>query len=422
MKEKSKLSLEPYKGTRDFYPEDQFVQEYMFSVMRRVVERYGYEPYHASVLEDAALYRAKSGDEIVSEQTYTFKDRGEREVTLRPEMTPTLARMVAKRRQELAFPLRWYSIPNMFRYERPQRGRLREHWQLNADIFGVEGIEAETELIAMARDLMREFGAKDSGFEIRVNASSGKLAKVLQSELDIDAAAAKALVRLVDKKEKISASEFRKAAEEILGAEAAKLLKLLSSAEPFGEDLEALLQALKKRGVENARFYPSLVRGFEYYTGIIFEVFDTNKENPRALFGGGRYDELLDIFGVAPVPAAGFGMGDVTMRDYLETHKLLPAYSPKTMIYLCRIGEEAAEYAEEVAGYLREQGIPVALDYTGRKVGLQVKSASKQSVPFVIVIGEEEMHSHILSFKEMGSGKESKLTKEKIAEHVKKSK
>src|SRR5208282_1670482 len=153
------LSTQPYKGARDFYPEDKRLQNYIFEVMRRVAQKYGYEEYDASVLEPIELYLAKTGEEIVREQTYVFKDRGGRTVTLRPEMTPSVSRMVAAKRQELAYPLRWFSIPNLWRYERPQKGRLREHWQLNVDIFGVEGLDAEIEIISVANAVLSEFGA-----------------------------------------------------------------------------------------------------------------------------------------------------------------------------------------------------------------------------------------------------------------------
>ena len=155
MSKREKLSTENYKGVRDFYPEDQFIQRYLYEHMERVCELFGYEEYSASLLEPAELYRSKTSEEIVNEQTYTFMDRGGREVTLRPEMTPTLARMVAARQRDIPLPARWYSIPNVFRYERPQKGRLREHWQLNADIVGVEGVEADAEIIAVAHGIMR---------------------------------------------------------------------------------------------------------------------------------------------------------------------------------------------------------------------------------------------------------------------------
>src|SRR3989344_6627812 len=182
---KAKLSSDPYKGVRDFYPEEMRLQNHILDVMRKVAESFGYEEYGASVLEPADLYRAKSGEEIVKEQTYTFKDRGEREVTLRPEMTPTIARMVAAKRRELLFPLRWFSIPNLFRYEQPQRGRIREFWQLNVDIFGVESLQAEVECISMAYDITLAYGLSPSNFEIRIN-SRKILNYITQNILGLD--------------------------------------------------------------------------------------------------------------------------------------------------------------------------------------------------------------------------------------------
>jgi len=251
----SKLDTSPYKGVRDFYPEDMKIQNFIFGVWRKVVEKFGYEEYGASILELTEIYKEKSGDEIINEQTFTFLDRGERSVTLRPEMTPTLARMVAAKRRVLKFPLRWYSIPNLFRYEQPQRGRKREHWQLNCDLLGIPGLQGDREMISLVYAIMKEFGAKDDSFEIRVN--------------------------------NCNPSDFKDITPNVILDE-------------------------------------SLARGQTYYTGIVFEVFDTNKNNPRALLGGGRYDNLLEMFDVEPTPAIGFGMGDITMRDFLETHKLGP--------------------------------------------------------------------------------------------------
>ena len=251
----SKLDTGPYKGVRDFYPEDMVIQNYIFKMWRDVVEKAGYQEYSASILEPTEIYTEKSGREIVDEQTFTFTDRGDRSVTLRPEMTPSLARMIAARRRNLKFPLRWYSIPNLFRYERPQRGRKREHWQLNCDLLGIAGMEADIEIISLAYKIMKEFGAKDEDFEIRIN--------------------------------------------------------------------NANIDDLKEIG-PNIVYDATLARGQTYYTGIVFEIFDTNKENGRSLAGGGRYDNLLEIFEVEPIPAVGFGMGDITINDFLETHKLGP--------------------------------------------------------------------------------------------------
>lgn len=298
------LSTEPYKGVRDFYPEDMAVQNYIFSVWRKVAEQFNFLEYSASILELAELYRGKGNDEIVNEQMYTFTDKGDREVALRPEMTPTLARMIAGKRKSLKFPLRWYSIPNCFRYERPQRGRKREHWQLNCDLMGIAGTEAEVEIISLAHKIMKEFGAKDEDFEIRINSR-----KLLQKAYGVE------MFGLLDKKEKMEEAEFL--------SEWNKL-----SATPFKEaslddapELKEIMSALEKRGIV-AKFSSTLTRGFDYYTGMVFEVFDTNPENKRSLFGGGRYDNLLEMFGVEPVPTVGFGMGDVTIHDFLVTHNL----------------------------------------------------------------------------------------------------
>ncbi|TSC67628.1 MAG: histidyl-tRNA synthetase [Parcubacteria group bacterium Gr01-1014_72] len=306
MTEKQKgLSTEPYKGVRDFYPEDMAEQNYIFSVWRKVAEEHGYQEYSASILEPAELYRSKGSDEIVSEQMYVFKDKGDREVALRPEMTPTLARMIAGRRKSLKFPLRWYSIPNVFRYERPQRGRRREHWQLNCDLMGIVGIEAEVEIILLAHEVMKAFGAKDEDFEIRVNS------RVLLKEIF----GKKELIQLLDRKDKMETVEFEKKWEELSGEKPNLDVQQTN-------EIKTLIKTLAEGGISNTVFSPTLTRGFDYYTGIVFEVFDTNPENRRSLFGGGRYDNLLEMFGAEAVPTVGFGMGDVTMRDFLETHKL----------------------------------------------------------------------------------------------------
>lgn len=299
-----KISTEPYKGVRDFYPEDMAVQNYIFDTWKKVAKESGFVEYSASLLEPAELYKSKTSSEIVNEQTFSFTDRGDREVVLRPEMTPSLARMVAGRRRSLKFPLRWFSIPNVFRYEKPQRGRKREHWQLNCDIMGISNIEAEVEIISLAYKIMRAFGAKDEDFQICVNDR-----KLLNEKFGNED-----LIKLLDRKNKMEESEFNEKWKEISGSN-------YEDVKP-NDFINELLKKLDEAGVKNAVFTPTITRGFDYYTGMVFEVFDTSPENNRSLFGGGRYDNLLELFGVEPVPTVGFGMGDVTMRDFLETHGL----------------------------------------------------------------------------------------------------
>jgi histidyl-tRNA synthetase len=422
---KAKISTESYKGVRDFYPEDLFVQNYIFKTWREVVESFGYAEYSASILESAELYRAKSGEEIVNDQTYTFTDRGDREVTLRPEMTPTVARMVAAKQQELAFPLRWYSIPNLFRYEKPQRGRLREHWQLNVDLFGADSDDADAEIIAVAYNIMKAFGAKDSDFTIRVN--NRKLMNILYRKFSLDEEQSYKVSKVIDKKDKIDRAAFESSLAEIMGESAKAFAAVLGSNEKLidelGEtaetkELVALIEKLEKAGVANVAFDPYLMRGFDYYTGIVFEVFDNSPENNRSVFGGGRYDDLLDIFGARKVPAVGFGAGDVTARDFLETHGLLPQYKSTTGLYICTLSSEFVPEAVKLAETLRGQGMNVAVNITTKKLGDQIKIADRQKIPFTLVLGEDEVKSGLYPLKNLLSGKEKKVRLEEIKDSV----
>lgn len=429
-----KIGTESYKGVRDFYPRDMFVQNYIFGIMRKTVESFGYSEYGASILEPADLYRAKTGDEIVNEQTYTFKDRGGREVTLRPEMTPTAARMVAAKRREFSFPLRWYSIQNLFRYEQPQKGRLREHWQLNADIFGLKGIEAEVEIISIAQAIMKTFGLKDNNYEIRIN-DRKIMNYILEDFLSLSLSESHNVSKIIDKKDKMSREDFAEKIISVIGDKSDELLKLLHSKnlEEFisllpekarkhqgALEIKELQERLADIGIKNAIFSPTLMRGFDYYTGIVFEIFDTNPENRRAIFGGGRYDDLLDIFGAEKIPTVGFGMGDVTIRDTLQTYDLLPEYKSFTKLYVCVLEKKYFDYADKFAQKLRIGGINVATDYSGKKIGDQIKYADKNLIPFIVCIGEEEIKNEEFKVKNLKSGEEIVLKSEKISEFIKK--
>lgn len=428
MSNKSKLSMESYKGVRDFYPEDLFVQNYIFKTWRTVVEKFGYEEYNASILEPAELYAAKSGEEIVNEQTYTFTDRGDRKVTLRPEMTPTVARMVAQRQYDLAFPLRWYSIPNLFRYEKPQKGRLREHWQLNVDIFGAESPNADIEIITIAYKIMKAFGAKDSNFKIKIN--DRKIISELYKKFELGEEKSHQVSKIIDKKNKIPPGTFEAALIEIMGESAKKLISLLESDEKLLEflgekneyvkELVILIEKLTDEGVNNVVFDPTLMRGFDYYTGTVFEVFDLHPDNNRALFGGGRYDELLEIFGARKMPTVGFGAGDVTMRDFLETHELLPKYRGSTELYICSTDSKYIKEAVVLADALREKNLNVAVDLSGKKLSEQLKIANKQGIPFIICVGEDEIKSGLYKLKNMSTGEETKVKIEETVSIIKK--
>ncbi len=413
-KRSDKLSTEPYKGVRDFYPEDQFIQRYIFEHMERICELYGYEEYNASIFEPSELYRSKTSDEIVNDQTYTFIDRGDREVTLRPEMTPSFARMIAAKSREIPMPARWYSIANFFRYERPQKGRLREFWQLNADMVGLDGIEADAEIITIAYATLRSLGAEDNDFEIRV--SDRRILEAIFNEAGVTDENRAAVTRLLDRRAKMD--DFDAQLERLVGKESAATLidhiaRTASSA--YLEELRAMLETM---GVKNMVVDTSITRGFDYYTGMVFEIFDTNAENRRALAGGGRYDKLLSLFGGDPIPTVGFGMGDVTIRDFLELHNLLPAYAPATEIMIAIVEPEATTHAIRLAQDLRREDVTVAVNYSGKRLGDQIRQADKMKVPFVIAVGAKERDSGRYTVKNLATGNETILPADRISEHL----
>ncbi|MHB8913924.1 MAG: histidine--tRNA ligase [Minisyncoccota bacterium] len=407
-----RLPTDPYKGVRDFFPADWARMDAMFATMRATLRAWGYEEYNASPLERAELYEAKTSEEIVSEQTYTFTDRGDRRVTLRPEMTPTLARMVAAKRREMPFPLRWFSIPNVFRYERPQKGRLREHYQLNVDLVGVAGSEADLEVITLASELIKAFGAKESDFVIRVN--SRALLSAACAAAELTAEASRSYLRLLDKKSKMTPEAFAIAKEAITDKDPLALINNEAGSSPdLAREKRALLdiiEALVRRGVGNAVFDPTLTRGFDYYTGIVFEIFDTNPANPRSLFGGGRFDRLVALFGGDPVPAIGFGMGDVTLADFLETHGLTPSGNENVpQLYLGTPTPSDIPGAQAFAQSLRREGGRVFVNLTEKSLGDQIKDAVKRGIPLFIAYGSDEAASQTVRMKILATGEEAGL-------------
>jgi len=396
------LSTDPYKGTRDFYPEDMAVQRYIFDTWAKTAEVFGYERYDASTLEPSELYKSKGAEneEMVSEQTYTFTDRGDREVTLRPEITPTIARMVAGRRRELSVPIRWYSIPNLYRYERTQRGRLREFWQLNCDIFGVTDTSADVEIITLTHSLLTAFGATNDMFEIRIN--SRKLMHEQVTSALKSPELFPAYLALIDRKAKISTKEFNDAESELLKED----VELLITPD---EDVQKILSDLRALGVTNAVFDPSITRGFNYYTGTVFEVFDTSGENNRSMLGGGRFDNLTEMFGGEAISGIGFGMGDVVMHDFLVTHGLLEGKVPSTSATLVIIPENDSLNleGEKIAQEFRNAGIRTSVDISSRKLDKKKVSAEKNGSRFMLVVEESHVSSGAFTLKSLIEKSES---------------
>jgi histidyl-tRNA synthetase len=410
------LSTQPYKGARDFYPEDKRLQKYVFGKLRNVVERFGYQEYDAPLLESFDLYAAKSGDEIVNEQLYSFEDKGGRKVAIRPEMTPSVSRMVAARRQELAYPLRLYSLPNLWRYERPQRGRLREHWQLNVDLFGIEESQGDAEIIQVADTIMKFLGAKSDMYKININ-SRQALASALRS-FGVDEHDLKATYKIIDKMPKLDQNVFDNLLSEQLGQDKAlKLHDYLKKDQP-PEKVKDIMDILLASDVTNAVYEPSVVRGIEYYNDIVFEVFDNDPQNARALFGGGRYDGLIEIFGVDHLPVVGFGMGDVSLNNFLQTHNLLPQLRAETDAIAILIGD-VYKSAQPSLKELRDNGVKLAVDSSNRKIDSQIKHAAKSGVRYVIFIGEKEISEDVYKLRDLQKGEEKTLDLDQIVRTIK---
>ncbi len=424
-----KLPTSNYKGTRDFYPEDMEFRNWMFSIMKKVVMGYGYREYDAPILESIDLYRAKSGQEIVEKQLYDFIDKGERHVVIRPEMTPTLARMVAAKVRELPKPIRWFSIPNLWRYEAPGHGRLREHWQLNVDIFGVNSIHAEVEIFSLACDILFAFGAPKDSFRVKFS-HRGILSSFLKTTLSLPPEKEQAVAKILDKKNKISPQEFEESLSEILENPAKQIPIIYKYLESRIETLEELggiekepilaiqefAEKTKNLGLSDSlEFDPSIIRGFDYYTGFIFEIFDTSIENKRSLYGGGRYDNLIGLFSSESLSGIGFGLGDVTLENFLRSHKLVPNFNQHRSIYIPLLQDGFISEVFSVAKEIRSIGINCEISLDGaQKLGKQIPNAEKKGYRYLLLMGEEEINKNSAILKDLKTSTQITLQRENL--------
>ena len=413
-------------GFRDFYPEDFVLRRHIFSGWREVARRYGFVEYDGPPLEALELYTAKSGPEIVG-QLYSFVDRGAREVALRPEMTPTLARMVGARAQGLPKPIKWFSIPQLFRYERPQRGRLREHFQLNVDIVGETDVIADAELVAAAVDVLRYFGLGADDFEARV--SDRRLITLILEEIGVPGGRILEAISALDRSERQGdewlaerLSEFgldEAGARRVLAVRECSLEEL--SGEFGGSDgvsaaiqrLNAFFELIRHQGLsEFVVFDPRLVRGLAYYTGLVFELW--GKSGLRAICGGGRYDDLLAALGGPDLPALGFGLGDVVLGELLKEKGLVPHVSARIDDFIVYVTLEQRPAAIALARRLRERGRSVGMDYRGRSVGRQFRAADQAGASRAVVIGPDEQRDGTASVREMSTGDERTIGVEEL--------
>ena len=417
------ISTQPYKGTRDFYPDDMRLRNWFFGKIRAALELASYEEYNGPMLESLDMYIAKSGEEIATKQTYNFADRGGRMVAIRPEMTPSVARIVAARLGELNYPLKWFSIPNMYRYERPQHGRLREFWQLNVDIFGCDTYEADLDVIESAISVMRAFGADETMFKVRIN-NRRFFNDVIAAICSTDAEGAKKVSKVVDRKSKVERESYERDlfdlglnAEQISKIDALYTMSVKEATalcpDSLGaQELVSLFEMLEKTGLDKYCVFDfGIIRGLDYYTGTVFEVFDEAPENNRAMFGGGRYDNLVGMFAKnAKISGVGYGMGDVTLEDFLRTHDLIPdIYKSGVKVLVTRFDDVPYEKYLELAQSLRELGVTASVYVGSRKFGKQIDYAAKGHYSHVLIMGASEAESGAVKLKNLETREESTL-------------
>ena len=422
------LPTEPYRGTRDFLPEEMSVRTQVFHRLYEVIEVFGYQRYDGPILEPVEIYEAKSSREIVERQLYTLTDRGGRRLALRPEMTPSVARMIAGNLGKLTFPVRWYSHPNCHRYERPQRGRVREHWQINVDLFGLSSSAVEIEFIELVHAMMRGLGATPDMYLLRM--SDRVLLNAIFTEiLELRDDQTRPVAGLLDRWEKYPEDTLRAdaAAAGLSDAQFARLGEIVEAGPAVLDELSSealaaskLIEIMRMNAVDLIRVDPLIVRGFDYYTSTVFEVFDTHPENRRSLFGGGRYDNLVGLYSSQHIPGFGFGMGDVTIMDFLATHGLLPEPSNNVDAVVIPTSEGMFDVARKTATSLRDAGVRTTTPLEIRKLGKEIGRADKAGARAVVIVGEQDWQAGLLTVRDLTSGDQHQVGPDEAAAVVQK--
>lgn len=424
-------------GFREFYPEECARRNYLFDAFRRVALRFGFKEYDAPVLEPLDLYIEKSGDEIVS-QLFNFTDRGDREVALRPELTPSLARLVGAKASSLPMPVKWFNIGEHYRYERPQKGRLRAFYQFNGDILGESGTAADAELISLLVEILRALGLTEKDFRIRL--SDRTLWFLFLEGLGFEEAKSLEILSILDKSEKISVEKTNALYQEILGAKAKETALKIEKLRTI-QDLEELRKFLDSEDLNTAskekldarledwttligylgglgaksfvQVDLGIVRGLAYYTGFVFEAFE-NEGQFRALAGGGRYNDLVAKLGGPELPAAGFAIGDVTLTDCLDRRNLLPRGTENPEIITILGGEtERLEAIKDITN-LRRAGFSVAYPLKNQGFGKQFKSAGKSGAKIALIYGGDELSEGKVKIRNLSTGEENLVARSEL--------
>ncbi len=382
------------KGTRDFYPDQMAIRRWMFDIIRRVSTRFGYQEYDGPCLEFIDLYAAKSGEELVKEQSFVFTSRGGEDLTLRPELTPTLARMVAQKQYDLPLPLRWWSIGPMWRYEKPQRGRTREFFQWNIDLVGAGSVAADAEIVAVAATFLKEAGLSPD--QVRIYVNNRRLMDAAFARLEISKDLGKQVFRVVDKLDKLSEPAWRKYALEsgLTETQVDALLELLNDNDLWqeSEELVEFFKLLAAFGIQDyVQYNPRVIRGLDYYTGTVFEAFELGGQG-RAIFGGGRYDNLVADVGGNALSGVGFAMGDVVIELVLTDAGVIPAnLGEKPQVLVTVFDEATLPESLKAAVRLREAGLRTVVYPEADKMGKQFKFADKLDIPVAVILGPDEV-------------------------------
>ncbi|TET98251.1 MAG: histidine--tRNA ligase [Anaerolineales bacterium] len=414
--------IQPVRGTRDFYPEDMAFRQWLNNQIREASEQFGYQEFDGPFLERLELYAAKSGDELVKEQSYVFSDRSGSMIALRPELTPSLARMVAQRGKGLTLPLRWWSFGPFWRYERKQKGRSREFFQWNIDLIGVDSPEADAELVAVAATLFRNVGLTPDMIRIKVN--NRRLAEKQLQNIGIQGDLLPKTFRLIDRQDRMTPESWKSYALEsgLTEDQIKDLVNVLEDLEAWksSPDMLQYFKAAKALGAEEYLDYdPTVIRGLDYYTGMVYEARDV-KGNHRSILGGGRYDDLVSVVGGDLIPATGFAMGDIVFELVLDENGVKPDLRVSPADILITSFEESSESVSiQIATELREAGYRVEWYPEPVRLQRQLKYANRNEIPLVLIIGPDEMEAGKVSLKNMVSGEQETFSRSDLRSRIK---
>jgi len=435
-----KFSKEPLRGMEDFYPDDLRQLNWIIDTIRDVAERYAYEEYETPRLEPIEIFAAKSSDELINEQSFIVEKKKGEKLILIPELTPSLARIVAKKTQELKKPIRWYSVPTCYRYERPQRGRRREFKQINIDILGDNSLYADLEIFNIIVDIFKEFGATPTQFQIFYN-NRRFIDSVCNIILKMDNKKLPILYRVLDKSDKMDADDFEKYVIDTFQNETIvqgifklkdsnSVSDLLEKFENIPEEfyksdgykeLITFEKYLKEIGISDyCTFSSSVVRGLDYYTGIVYEVFDTGKENIRSIFGGGRYDDLISLFSDEKISGTGFGMGVLMLNLFLETYDLIPKEVREKdytdTVYIASIDETVSLYVFKISQIIRNEEIPCLIDFRFKNLKNQLSKANELGVLITLIVGAKEMNKSEVTVRNMKTEEQKTIKIDELIE------